>query len=32
MVVVIGSYLRTSFGYVYLTDQLPTGFAPAGRK
>ena len=32
MVVVMGSYLRTSFGYVYLTDQLPAGFAPSGRK
>jgi hypothetical protein len=28
MVVFMGTYLRTSFGHVYLTDQLPTGFSP----
>jgi hypothetical protein len=28
MVVFMGSYLRTSFGHVYLTDQLPMGFSP----
>lgn len=27
MVVSMGTYLRTSFGYAYLTDQLPTGFS-----
>lgn len=28
MVVVMGGYLRTFFGYAYLTDQLPAGFSP----
>ena len=28
MVVFMGTYLRTSFGHVYLTDQLPEGFSP----
>jgi len=28
MVVFMGTYLRTSFGHVYLTDQLPAGFSP----
>lgn len=28
MVVFMGTYLRTSFGHVYLTDQLPDGFTP----
>jgi hypothetical protein len=30
MVVFMGTYLRTSFGHVYLTDQLPAGFSPEG--
>jgi hypothetical protein len=28
MVVFMGTYLRTSYGHVYLTDQLPEGFSP----
>ena len=28
MVVVMGGYLRTFWGHVYLTDQLPAGFSP----
>ena len=28
MVVFMGSYLRTFWGHVYLTDQLPPGFSP----
>jgi hypothetical protein len=28
MVVFTGGYLRTFFGHVYLTDQLPAGFDP----
>jgi hypothetical protein len=27
MVVFMGTYLRTSFGYVYLTEELPAGFS-----
>jgi hypothetical protein len=27
MVVVVGGYLRTSYGYTYLPDALPTGFS-----
>ncbi len=30
MVVFMGTYLRTSFGHVDLTDQLPAGFSPEG--
>jgi hypothetical protein len=30
MVVFMGTYLRTSFGQAYLTDQLPAGFSPEG--
>jgi hypothetical protein len=30
MVVFMGGYLRTFFGHVYLTDQLPAGFAAPG--
>jgi hypothetical protein len=28
MVVFMGGYLRTFWGHVYLTDQLPAGFSP----
>jgi hypothetical protein len=28
MVVVMGGYLRTFWGHVYLTEQLPAGFSP----
>ena len=30
MVVFMGGYLRTFFGHVYLTDQLPAGFSIEG--